>query len=308
MKRTTCGTLCLLLAALPAGAAVAPQGEGQPPTLAELVKTLRERQKESTSVEMEMTSTGRFAGGTAFEIKGTIRVLGTTHVHIENRAVFDNGQVVSEHETVKTPQGVWIREQDPAFGPTYLRMEPELVERLEWASEVLGKEGDVPGDLGNKAKDPLGAEMLESLDQHYDLSVTASRQEGEECWLIQGDRRAGVGGDEQPPAGLAEEGQPDRVELQVRQSDLVIRQMTLWADGREVARVSIDRLALNAPMEVESFRIELPPGKSFIPVMDHLPARTHIQYELKAAEAAAARAAEQAEGGASGEGGQGNGG
>ena len=56
-------------------------------------------------------------------------------------------------------------------------------------------------------------------------------------------------------------------------------------------------LELNRPMKMESFRIDLPEGKSFKSVKDHLPAWTQIQRQLKLAEdQRAARKADEKKG------------
>ena len=57
--------------------------------------------------------------------KGSLRVLGKTHVHVKMNADFGDG-MVGENETVKTPEGVWTREQDPVQGTVYTYMRPEL--------------------------------------------------------------------------------------------------------------------------------------------------------------------------------------
>lgn len=292
------GILAASLSGQPGGDPVA---ASKAPTVEELVAKLRERQRDAESIVLEMVSEGSFPGGPPFRIEGTIRVLGSTHVHVSNVSTFEDG-IVAEQETVKTPEGVWIRERDPAFGTTYMKMDPELVEQLERATAVLGAEGGgaepadgAPGMLQNKAKDPLGAAMLESLSRSYDLGVERRVIKGEEYCVVKGDLKT-----EAREEAAVSPSSPDRVELLIRTSDLVIAQMSLLNSGREITKVRITKMQLGAPMSRESFRIALPEGVRFIDVMDHLPAATQIQYVLnEARQAEAARqggAAKQGEG------------
>ena len=298
MIRTQSLALTVALAAVAPASVPAQATSTKTPTVAELVSQMRARQQAVQSVRLEMVSVGRYPGGLPFEIKGSIRVLGTTHIHISTAATFEDG-ITAESEMVKTPQGVWIRETDPAYGVTYLQMDRELAERLEHANTLLGDDADAPGALGNMAKDPLGAAMLESLNRTFALEVERRIINGQEFYVVKGDTRGGEGvepsgtgsaaGTEQPASRGFAVPVPDHIDMLIRRPDLAVVQMVHMSEGRELTRVEVKKMQLDLPMEKGSFRIDLPEGAHFLDVMDHTPAATHIQTVLddaKAVEAA----------------------
>jgi len=275
MIRTALATLFLLSASTLAMAQDTPSKEPQPTSVKELVAGMQAAEKAVDGVVMEMSTKGRYPGGTTFEIEGSIRVLGATHFHISTKATFEES-VTAESETVKTPEGVWMREKDPAFGEVYTVMSPETVAQLAAASEALGEETNGPGGVG-QAKDPLGSKMLSSLDTQFDLAVAARELNGEAYYVVAGGARADAPEDESSYPT------PDRVELLVRQRDLAVVQMVQFRNGKELMKIEILRLDLNPQLEPASFRIELPEGKQFIDVMEHPPAAAYIRNTLERA-------------------------
>ena len=253
---------------------------GQLKTLQELLTEMQAAEKSATSVYLEMTSKGSYAGDVNFDTQGTLRVLHGTHFQMHLLANFGEG-MSAESETVKTPEGVWIREDDPAFGKVFLKMDKELVDKLDEATRILGQEGAaVPGAMSEQSTSPLGSSMLESLSQQYDLKVERKvYKDGQECWVVAGDLR----GDLPPPDENAPP-VPDRVDILVRTLDSAVLQMVHLKDGREQLRVNITRLELNRPMAEDSFRID---GEGQVPmdIMEHPPAAAQIQSTLDAAQA-----------------------
>ena len=112
-------------------------------SLEELVAEMREREKAASSVYLEMTSKGSYPGNLVFETEGTLRVLQGTHFQMDLVARFDE-EIAARSEMVKTPEGVWMREEDPASGEVFLKMDAELVARLS-GGEVVTLANSVGG-------------------------------------------------------------------------------------------------------------------------------------------------------------------
>jgi len=249
----------------------------KPISVADLVAKMKEREKSVDSVLMEMVSRGSYPGGVGFEIKGTVRVLGKDHFSISNRMTFDD-DLSSELDRVVTPEGSWIRERDPAFGEVFLKIEPELMQKLERAQAELAVSGDVPATMDNPVKDPLGSAMLQSLNEHFDLTVQQRSIKGRDYFVVNGPvRDAAPPSDPQMPVA-------DRVELLVRAGDYAVVQMTQFEAGKELMQIEITRLELGVPMDPSSFVIHLPDGAHFIDVMEHPPAAVQIRQLLQDAE------------------------
>ncbi len=291
MPRQALCLLAVLAVALPAQDPRPAGGDArQGPSLDELIASMAERERKLASAEVDMVTSGSYPGGTTFRIERRLRVLGQTHVHQSLRFAFDDG-IKSEQETVTTPDGVWMRERDPAFGELFLRMSQELAAKLQDARAVLSASGDAPGQLGNAANELRGAEMLRSLARAFDLRVERRLVQGKEMYAVKGDARAGS----EAAAGGDESEAPDHLELLVRPDDLVVVQMVQFRAGRETMRVEITRIDLDVPMQPGDFRLELPEGREFVDVMDHPPAAAQIRHTLEQAEAA--RAAQRPPGG-----------
>jgi hypothetical protein len=248
-----------------------------------LVAEIEKREREVSSAVLEMQTKGRFPGGVAFTTSGTLRVLGKTHFHTEMTSRFGppDEEMEAQFATVKTPDGVWMRERDPAQGEIYVRMTPELVARLESASAFLGGV-EVPG-VGGHSSGPLGSVMLADLEKQFELTVSGPRElDGEQVWLVEGPRRAGVSA-EGPDDGFG--ALADRVEMRVRCSDTAVVRMTQLRQGRPILEVSITKLVLDSPLAPESFAIEIPEGTRVIDAMDHPPAQAQIERILEEARA-----------------------
>src|SRR5688572_10397217 len=99
--------------------------------LVEAVQALEaERMKDFQSATVKRRQKGEFPDGGKFEVSGTIRVLGKTHVHEVRTGRFGE-DLHTEAEMVITPEGVWTREKDPIAGEVFTFMRPELVAELK---------------------------------------------------------------------------------------------------------------------------------------------------------------------------------
>jgi len=249
-------------------------------TVKELVGDLKAREKTLKAAHVEMVTTGSYPGGRDFEVKGVMRVLKGTHIHTKTVASFGK-EITTESEVIKTPDGVWTREKDPSHGEVYTHMKPDLMKRLEEASQKIGKEGQGLGQIASQANDLLGSSMLEGLNGQFDLKVDRSMIEGRSYWSVKGPLRAATSDGDQFGIPSA-----DAVELLVRTRDLAVTRMVQFSKGKEFIRVEITRIELDGSMKPESFKIDRPEDKPLIDIMDHAPAAAHIQNILAEAEGA----------------------
>lgn len=249
-------------------------------SMEELVAEMREQEKAAHSVYLEMISKGSYPGNLEFETKGTLRVLQGTHFHMELEARF-GGEIAARSEMVKTPEGIWMREDDPSFGEVFLKMDRDLAQKLDEASRILGQAGGgLPGPMAEQSTSPLGGSMIESLSQQYDLKVERKLvKDGQECWVVAGDLRGGLPAPAENAPPL-----PDRVDILVRIVDSAVVQMVHLKDGHEQLRVTITKLELNRPMDATEFQIDMQ-GREPVDVMDYQPTAQQIQAVLDAAEA-----------------------
>ncbi|MEM7201992.1 MAG: hypothetical protein AAF628_17120 [Planctomycetota bacterium] len=274
--RATCSTFLWIFALAPlalaqSGRLVAESAEST--SLEELTGKMRAEARDASTASFRVVTSGVYPGGARFQIEAETRVLGATHFH--RRLVFSSDDGLSaEQETVKTPKGVWMRERDPSSGEVFLRMSRDLAAKLEQAAARLGEAADVPGTVGNQPTALRGAEMIESLTDGFDLRVERRVIRGREFFVVKGDARLDEPLEEDDPSA------PDHVELLVRTEDLVISQMVQLRQGQELMRVELSDLVLGAPMDKDSFALELPPGEKFIDAMDHEPAAAHIEHVL----------------------------
>lgn len=253
-------------------------GQGALPTLEEVLAELKSREKAAKSVLLEMTSTGWFPGGRTVKTAGTLRVLGKTHVHIKMTADFGD-DMRGQNETVKTPDGVWTREQDPAQGTVCTHMSLELMKQLDDALTLLGDGRELPG-VPNGIDEANGSAMIESLQKSFTLKVERRLVlEGQEFIVLKGPARAGA-----PPSEERDLPEPDSVEVLVRPREWTIAAMRQFKDGKPILEITISRLELDRDMDPASFRIELAEGQKFVAAMAHPPMQAQIEKILKDAE------------------------
>lgn len=248
------------------------------PTLDELVARMRSAEGQHDTVQVTMTTRGSYPGGVTMRVEGRIRVLGGTHFQVVNRATFED-EITVESETVRTPDGVWRRERDPAFGDVYWKMGPADMAALERAREVLGDEAGGGFTMQNPVSELRGAAMLEGLGEHFDLVVDETEIDGVDYWSVGGEAKADAPEDPDVPT-------PDRIEILVRKSDLVVVRQTHFLRGTELMQVEIEELVLDEPLEKSSFAIALPDGVQWTDVRKYPPAWAQIEQLLRQAEAA----------------------
>lgn len=247
-------------------------------TVQDLVTKLREREKAVESVVLEIATSGSMPDGARVETRGTLRVLKRTHFHSSMKVTFGN-DMTAETETVKTPEGLAMREKDPSQGEIFLRMDRALLDRLNSATEALGR-GAFMSPGADMANGPLGSIMLEDLDQQFQLEVSGPKMiDGQECWTVDGARRSDLA-ESTPFFGLA-----DRVGLVVRRADCAVLRMTQFAEDRVIGEVRIEKLQLDLPLDEASFKIETPDSARVLNVMDHPPAKAQIERVFAEAEA-----------------------
>ncbi|MCC6669796.1 MAG: hypothetical protein IT458_01960 [Planctomycetes bacterium] len=247
------------------------------PTLAQLIADLHAREKAASTVHLEMRTKGAFGPGREFNLTGTIRVLGATHVHIKTQADF-GPEMKGETEMVKTPEGIWMREVDPIQGPVHTFTSAELAGRLEAASKAIGKQGAVP----NQANAPLGSAMLESMSQTFDLKVERRLvYEGLDYYVVKGKSRGHAPTDPM----LGDMPQAEEVEILVGVLDASVRRMVQFREGKPMLTIEITKLVLDTPMDKGSFTIQVEPGVRFKDVMEHPPAAEQIRRILDEAAA-----------------------
>ncbi|MCA8944187.1 MAG: hypothetical protein KDB80_16600 [Planctomycetes bacterium] len=271
MKRALPTFALAILASATSGLSQAVADETEVKTVHDLVAKIQAREGAVKSVRLAMTTTGEFPGGATFRTEGTLRVLDATHFHSKLEASFGD-EMTSESETVKTPDGVWMRERDPAQGEVFVRMDKDLMADLESASRALGDGSPAIAPGVDQAAGPLGSKMLEDLDAQFALKVEGPRVvDGQEVWTVDGDRRAGgdTVDDEFGPA--------ERVAVLVRRSDCALIRMTTFSSGKPLVDVKVTSIELDVPMEPASFELAVPKRARVVDVMDHPPARAQIE-------------------------------
>jgi hypothetical protein len=242
----------------------------------DLVKFVRQREQAVGSVSMQMESVGRFPDGSEFRTKGSLRVLGTTHFHARMSSTL-GPDMETETETVRTPDGIWMRERDPVQGEVWLAMDRPTMERIDGATRALGPDADGAGFGSRDAQTPLGSAVLEDLGQQFDLQVRGPRSiDGQECWVVGGPLRPGLGSEDEP-FGLG----ADQVDVLVRTGDGALLQMTQLRQGEPLMEVRITALEFDRPFDPASFRIEIPERVQWSDILEHPPARAQIERLLE---------------------------
>jgi len=262
--------------------------ESQGSAIKGIVDRLKALEASSSSVTLRMSTEGVYPGGMSFRTQGSIRVLEGTHFHVRNEFQFGEG-LTGASETVRTPEGVWILDRDPAFGEVYLVIpgdrnselaggtdapgRPALLVQLDAASRLLGVDREVPGAFGNTARSPLGSALLEELDRAFSLEVGgAVQRNGEAGVRVEGALRQGGDAPAVPPLA-------DRVELFVRDRDGALLEMTQYQGSQVLAKVSIDELVIGAEQARDSYRLDAK-GRKPRDVREHPPAWAEIRRVL----------------------------
>lgn len=263
-----------------------PEPAPQDATASKLVETLRQREAAVKSVLLELVTEGLLPGGLEFTTRGTLRVLRTAQgdvaaVQANVDYTFADG-LTGRMESVKTPEGVTIFEQNPTFGEVLVRLDAALVADIEWAGKVLQR-ADLPGLADARAAAPLGSAMVADLLQRYQLAPLSKKdRDGQVGQWFGGDLRTGPGleGDD-PDMPLA-----DHVELFVRDGDQALVEVVHLQAGKVVQRIRVDRLVVDGPMPIESFQLG-DRGKRPREAKDHPPMWQQIEELMQRATAKA---------------------
>jgi hypothetical protein len=259
-----------------------PAPQSQPAFVKELVEKMRAAEQSATSVQLELRTTGSFPGGMSFQTSGTLRVLKGAHPRLHARMEYSGADgIAGRMETLKTPDGVWILEDNPTFGGVLLVMDAALVGDLEWAASVLGRSDDVPG-VDRQAAAPLGSSLVQEFAAQYELKVLSRKdRNGQPGRWIGGELRSGLQSEADPGMPLF-----DRIEFFVREGDAALLEVVHFQQGRPAQRVEIDKLTLNQPLDPAEFRLSAGDRKP-TPVREHLPAWSQIERILAEADAKA---------------------
>ena len=250
-----------------------------------LISSLEKREKALKSLRLKMTTSGSYPGDLRFSTSGTLRVLGTTHFHLEVRSSFDRvAKAICEVEKVITPDGVWTRQTGPVED-IYTVMSRDLMERLKDAQKAIAadrKENPMglPGPLSNEGRAPLGSAMLKALDHQFELAVEKGTKmfDGVECRVISGKWRGFPDTEEIP--NRPSESEPrgvQRVEIYLRTSDDVPIRMVQYSRVGKALEVTISKIEIDPKLEARQFVLEKPKGRKFMPVMKHAPSKAQIK-------------------------------
>ena len=235
----------------------------------ELLAAIRAAERGLEQGHMLIETTGRLPNGSKFRTEGTLRVLRGTHFHVQMKWSFGEDQE-GETETVRTPEGLWMRENDPVQGQVFTHMDKDLAQRVEAASAVLG-EGSLAGPGAAQAESPLGSRMIEDRAGNFGLTVQGPRTIDGVSVLVVGVPRKASSPDDQ----LAPEA--DHVDVLVRVADGAVIRMTQLQKGEPLSEVRVPELDLKVELDPASFVLKAPAGVAFTEVMAHPPARAQIE-------------------------------
>lgn len=269
-----CFALQALLSAVPAIAQESPPKPveaSEVRSLEDLLAFVKARESKARAVVMEIESVGRFPDGSEFRTSGTLRVLGKTHFHAKMVAKL-GPDVEAETETVRTPEGLWMRERDPVQREIFLAMDRATMERVDSATAVLGEAASLGGFGTREAESPLGSLVLADLARQFDLEVGEPRDVGGiRCWTVGGPIKGGLDPDEEA-FGLG----ADQVDVVVRVRDGALVKMTQFRSGEPLLEVTIHKLEVLETLEEASFTLPLPERAQWSDVLEHPPARAQL--------------------------------
>jgi hypothetical protein len=289
MNRTVTSLLSLLTlvgtATFPAAAQEpAPKAEpsAQSPEIRELIDAMTKAEAAASRIRLQLFTEGNLPGDLTFETRGSLRVLRTAQG--ETQAVqstveysFADG-LSGRMESVRTPKGVWIREENPAFGKIYVHIDPVLLADLDWAGKALNQAG--AGLQDPRAGSPLGRAMVEDLARRYDLAKMNRRVEnGQDGIWYGGPQRQQASGEAMP----ADMPIADRVELFVRESDKALMQIVFLQGANAIQRIRVDNLVIGEAMPLEGFKLD-DRGEKPQDVREHQPMWEQMSQLIEAAE------------------------
>jgi hypothetical protein len=245
----------------------------------EIVAAMRQAEERLRSISIELTSTGRLPHGLQVSTQGAVRVLRGEQPAGRTAVVFRFGDGLhGRMESAQDADGITIFEDNPAFGELFVRIEPSVVEDLEWAGEVLQR-SDLPGMADARARSPLGSGMLADLARQFDLQPTGSKERGGDAgvWLA-GSRRSRLDeGDPELPLA-------DRVEVFVRSRDHALLEISMFRGSEQLQHIVVTNLQVDPELPAAGFQID-GHGQKLRDVRQHLPMWEQIEQVLRQAEA-----------------------
>ncbi|MGC6488029.1 MAG: hypothetical protein ACON4Z_10315 [Planctomycetota bacterium] len=289
MNRTTARVLVWCASLLGTLAAQAPAPNAASASQGDEIKAIVAKMVESErglkSLRMKMHTSGRLPGDLDVTTAGELRVLRAEQPEVPARRYarleYSFGEGLSGRlESAETPDGIRLFEEDPAFGPVFLRIGRWIVRDLEWAGRVLDR-SDLPGMVDARARAPLGSGLLGDMIRTFDLALDGRGERAGEAgaWIV-GRRKAGL--DEQDPdLPLA-----DEVEVFVRRRDNALLLARYKAGGAVLQEIVVDELEVGVELGNDDFVVD-GRGVRIRSVQDYAPLWEQIEQTLERAEAKA---------------------
>lgn len=277
--------VCLVSAALAQGSEGSSAAKAQVSPVNDVVAAIVRAEGDLSSLRLTLATTGKLPGGHEVSANGELRVLqGTQGGPAQKRFTrfeyaFGDG-LRGRMETAQTGDGIVIFEEDPAFGAVFVRIGPEIVSDLEWASGVV-KKSDLPGMLDSRANAPLGSGMIKDLMRTFDLKVAKDTVHGSDTgkWL-RGKRKPGL--DTQD----AELPLPDRVEVFVRDRDSAATIARFFVGKDVVQQIAVSQVEVDVALGADAFTVD-GHGERIRNVQDYAPMWELLQGAIEQAEAKA---------------------
>ena len=284
---STLWTLSLAPGSLAQAPSPEPAAKAQDPAANEVVKGIVERMRTGEAaarrIRMHLVTDGTLPGGLEVHTDGQLRVLRTEQgelqaVHSTVDYSFADG-ISGRIESVRTPTGVRILEQNPTTGESYLSIDAALLADIEWAGKVLQR-SNLPGQSDLRESAPLGSAVVEDLGRRYAIAKLSDKDHrGQVGTWYGGDRRTGPGLEGEDPDQPLE----DRVEFFVRSPDSALLEVVYLQLGKPVQRIRVAELVIGEPMQIETFKVE-DRGQRSKDVREHPPTWEQIRHLLEAAE------------------------
>jgi hypothetical protein len=239
-------------------------------------------EKALISVQLELRTRSSWPDGTVMTTRGSLRVLRGGQAAVHTRFEFQNDDGIrGRSESVQTADGIVLFEDDAAFGEVFVAIDKKLVADLEWAGDVLRKDG-LPGMRDRRAEAPLGSGMLASLQTQFELAADARKERAGDAgqWFV-GKRKKGLDADggELPVA--------DAVEVFVRDRDHALLEVKQSEGDKVVQHLVVETITVDAKLDPAQFKVGAGTGTPS-PVQQHALGQ-QIEQTLKQAEAKKAR-------------------
>jgi hypothetical protein len=251
-------------------------GEGAEPDagpIDELLARMRIRERERTAVSYRLELRIQLMSTLEPTVcKGTMRAknLSTEHERVATSMSWETqiGEVLIE--CVRNAEGVFLHERSPLHPEAYLRLDAAT------ASQLRTPKGRDP--FGVPEPTAFGGSHLIAgwLDGFtFDLGREPEALGETKCWRLVGRRQSSaqevlVQPQAKMPAatGLSMAMVPDVVEIWVGADDLLVRHLEERRGEQVLRRVVIDQVVCDGEIEEAMFRLELPAGAKWEPMLE----------------------------------------